>query len=139
VTGHPEALQAAINAVVNDAHERGVTLGLTMATLKAQRADTDAPEWETIRKRALNAVTVTDPTGHQMRPADVTAVLVHASVDTPSGPVDAPWGVALDWGPFRSVIPVFDEKTARAVALAFIHLLRCDYDLSALDGGTDEL
>lgn len=91
-------------------------------TIRAgMRADRDAAAAEA-KVHALAAVTITDPTGHEMRPAEVR-------VSNRGGE----WAVILDFGPFAKALPVESHQDAAAVAWAFIHLLGgVEYDLSAL-------
>jgi hypothetical protein len=141
----PSGLAPAVNAAINNAYEAGITAGLAMAANKARQAAEEAPEWANVRDRALNILTVTDPTGHRMLPADIR-IIRHAAVHalardflgqqgSGSVNVDAPWGVVLDWGPLRAVLPAYSRKSAKAIALAFVHLIRCDYDLSLILAG----
>jgi hypothetical protein len=115
------------------AYDEGVQIGLAMAAIKAEAAAETAATAAAVREAALVVVEVTDPTGYRMRPAEVSVVADPPPVASEFSPGrQAPWGVVLDFGPFGHVIPAFSVPSARAIALAFVVLLGCDHDLSAL-------
>jgi hypothetical protein len=79
-------------------------------------------------QQALDALTITDPTGHPMRPAEVR-VRAHQAA---SGTL---YAVDLDFGPFRRTFPDLAADQARAIAWCVIAVVDCDYDLTALPEG----
>ena len=91
------------------------------------RAEREAASAEA-KPHALAAVTITDPTGHEMLPAEVR---VDRDGDR--------FSVVLDYGPRRHDFDNLGPREATAAAWAFIHLLGgVEYDLSELPDGTDE-
>lgn len=87
-------------------------------------------EAATARAKAQALLTVTDPTGYAMLPAEVTIVR-DAYIDDDKDPT--PWAVRLDYGAFARILPMRAPRAAEAVAMALVACLPgVDYDLTAL-------
>jgi hypothetical protein len=123
------------DAVREFAAERDLQLDDPIVTryrevLASRRAEREA-EAEHAREQAQKLLTATDPTGHEMLPAEVN-VGRNAYIDDDKDPTD--WVVRLDYGPFAVTLPARNRRAAEAMAWAFIAALPgVEYDLTALD------